>query len=240
MTTTNPPPLAEARGGRTALPLADPPPGPCPDDLEAELSRLLAQVYTSFGGLLERAERLAVCAAGRGDNRHVALAELVQANVYNRTNRSQHGMRIANAWLRSTDDRVVTAQAHAVIGTGLWRVGSKADSVGHADQAVRMLGDADPLVLRVDHALVFAALVNGYRAGGVSFEVFEYAQRLAEEFGDTGMVVANLNNWAWVRFEQGDLTGATALVDRIRELSDGAGYQPTRPVDGGPDHDRVR
>ena len=232
MTSSNPPVLTDApdRGNVTGPGLAHGigpahGPGQCPESLEAELGTLVAQVYTSFGGLLERAERLAVCAAGRGDQRHLALAELLQANVYNRTNRSQEGMRIAHTWLGSTTDRVVTAQAHAVIGTGLWRVGSRADSVAHADQAVRLLDEADPLVLRVDHALIFAALVNGYRAGGVSTEVFEYAQRLAEELGDTGMIVANLNNWAWVRYEQGDLGAATDLVDRMLALSDADRYQ---------------
>ncbi|MBT8226748.1 MAG: GGDEF domain-containing protein [Dactylosporangium sp.] len=200
---------------------------PVYDDLEAELGALVVGVYTSTSGLLERAERLATAAGARGSRRYLALAELVQAGIYSRTNQNQDGMRMAQSWLRLADDRLVAAQAHAVIGAGLSRLGNRTDSVAHVDQAMRLLNDGDPLYLRADHALAFAAVINGYRDGGFSVEAFELAHRLAEELGDPGMIVANLNNWAWVTYEQGDCEGATAIVERILKISERSGFQPT-------------
>jgi diguanylate cyclase (GGDEF)-like protein len=194
-------------------------------ELEAELGALIADVYTHHDGLLERIDQLGARAAAAGQERYVALAELMRADIYNRTRRSEEGARIAQKLLRSATDTVVAARAHAVISGGLWRLGETGESAKHAEQALRLLSDDDPLCLRADHALVFAAQINGYRLHGSSLQWFRHAQDLAEEFGAPSLIIGNLNNWAWVLYERGELTEAVELVERMRQLAQESGQQ---------------
>jgi diguanylate cyclase (GGDEF)-like protein len=194
-------------------------------DLEADLAVLVASVYDRHDGLLERADELAARAAARGRDRYVALAQLARADIYNRTRRAPEGARIAQTLLRSTTDTVVAARAHAVISGALWRLGETGESPKHADKAVRLLTEDDPLCLRVDHAIVLAAQLHGYRLAGTSVEGFRYAQDLAEKLGAPSLIVANLNNWAWVQYDRGQLADAVELVGRMRQLAEDTGLQ---------------
>ncbi|MGC9667831.1 diguanylate cyclase [Planosporangium sp. 12N6] len=192
-------------------------------DLEAELTALIAGAYHRHDGLLERADRLADLAAARGSERYVALAQLARADLYNRTRRAPEGARIAQTLLRSTTDPVVAARAHAVISGALWRLGETGESPDHAEQAVRLLTDTDPLCLRVDHAIVLAMQLHAYRLAGTSVEAFRNAQDLAEQLGHPVLMVANLNNWSWVQYERGELADAVELVERMRRLAEDTG-----------------
>ncbi|GII24421.1 sensor domain-containing diguanylate cyclase [Planosporangium mesophilum] len=194
-------------------------------DLEAELAVLVSGAYDRHDGLLERADQLAARASARGRDRYVALAELARADLYNRTRRAPEGARIAQTLLRSTTDNVVAARAHAVISGALWRLGETGESADHAEKAVRLLTDNDPLCLRVDHAIVLATQVHGYRLGGTSVDGFRYAHDLAEKLGDPSLIVANLNNWAWVQYDRGELADAVELVQRMRRVADHTGRQ---------------
>jgi diguanylate cyclase (GGDEF)-like protein len=195
--------------------------------LEAELTSLIADMYIRHDGLLERADALATRAAALGADRYVALAELARADIYNRTGQAPEGARIAQALLRSTTDTVVAARAHVIISGGLWRLGEIAESASHAEQAHRMLTDDDPLCLRADHAMVLAAQVCGYRIGGTSVELFRYAQELAERLGAPSLMISNLNNWAWVQYDRGELADAVELVGRMRRLAERTGQRLT-------------
>jgi diguanylate cyclase (GGDEF)-like protein len=193
---------------------------------EAELADLIEQTYTRHDGLVERADALAARAAAAGCDRFVGLALMVRADVYNRTGRATEGARIAHGLLESTTDPVVAARAHAIISGGLWRLGETAESASHAEKAVRMLTDDDPLCLRADAATVLAAQVYGYRiGGGRSVNLFQRAQDLADELGGPALRISNLNNWAWVQYERGELDEAVQLVDRMRKLAEQAGYR---------------
>ncbi|WP_213450601.1 diguanylate cyclase domain-containing protein [Rhizomonospora bruguierae] len=195
--------------------------------LEAELTDLIADTYTRHDGLLERADALAARAAAAGSGRYVALAELARADVYNRTGRAPEGAGIAQRRLESTADTVVAARAHAIISGGLWRLGEISESASHAEKAFRLLTEEDPLCLRVDHAMVLAAQIYGYRIGGRSVAAFRYAQELADRLGRPSMRIVNLNNWAWVQYERGDLAGAVELVTRMRRLAEHTGHRLT-------------
>jgi diguanylate cyclase (GGDEF)-like protein len=82
-----------------------------------------------------------------------------------------------------------------------------------------MLVDGDPLPLRADHAIILAVQVNDQRLGTISQEEFEAAQALADACGTPALVLANLNNWAWISYTSGDLPAAARLVERMRACS---------------------
>ncbi|MEV1290276.1 diguanylate cyclase [Micromonospora sp. NPDC049679] len=192
-------------------------------EFEAELTELIAALYTHHDGLSERVDQLAAAAAAAGNERYVVLAELTRADMYSRTRRAEDGARMAQHLLESTTDDLVAARAHAVIASALWRLGETGESANHAEQAMRLLTDDDPLCVRAEHALGFAAQVNGYRLRASSFEWFRYAQRLAEELACPSLILANLNNWAWVHYERGELAEAVELVERMRRVAEESG-----------------
>ncbi|SDY37852.1 diguanylate cyclase (GGDEF) domain-containing protein [Micromonospora pattaloongensis] len=194
-------------------------------ELEAELAELLAALYTKHDGLSERIDQLAARAAAAGNDRYVVLAELTRADMFNRTHRAAEGARIGQRLLESADDPVVAARAHAVISGALWRLGATGESAKHAEQAMALLGEGDPLCVRAEHAVVFAIQVNGYRLGRNPIEWFQSAQRLTEELGSPGLIIANLNNWAWVQYERGELADAIELVERMRQTAERTGLQ---------------
>jgi diguanylate cyclase (GGDEF)-like protein len=191
--------------------------------LADELSALVAAVYASHDGLLERVDAFERAAAEAGDERHVLLARLFRADIDNRSGRWAEGLQAAYALLNASSDRVVVAHAHAVLAGGLWRLGDNAEAVEHAFQADRLLTEGDPLALRVDHAIIFAVHVNDQRMGRASEEEYRVAQALAERVGQPDLVIANLNNWAWACLENGDLAGALPLAQRMIEQAEAHG-----------------
>lgn len=184
--------------------------------VEATIERLIADVYVRHDGLAERAREL-IGAAGEG--RHADLGRLVLAELDNRGGRVVEGLRQAREILDGTDDRLVVAHAHAVIAGGLWRAGDNTEAVRHAYPANRMLTAGDPIVLRVDHAIILALQVNDQRIGAISHDEFRVAQELADASGVPALIFANLNNWAWCTYANGDLETAADLVRRMREHS---------------------
>jgi diguanylate cyclase (GGDEF)-like protein len=180
---------------------------------------LIADVYVSHSGLAERADDLVRAAVAAGDRRFADLGRLVRAELDNRAGRVAEGVTLARRVLDASNDRVVLAHAHAVIAGGLWRIGDNGTAVRHAVLANRMLADDDPLVLRVDHAIILAVQVNDQRVGGISQEEFQVAQALADASAIPSLVIANLNNWAWCAYTAGDLSDAARLVERMRAHS---------------------
>jgi diguanylate cyclase (GGDEF)-like protein len=185
----------------------------------ASIESLIADVYVSHDGLAERAADLVRTATAAGDHQCADLARLVLAELDNRNGRVAEGVRQARAILGAGDDRLVLAHAHAVIAGGLWRVGDNSEAVRHAYPASRMLLGDDPLVLRVDHAIILALQVNDQRIGGISHAEFQVAQQLADASGVPALILANLNNWAWCCYTSGDLATAAELVGRMRAHS---------------------
>src|SRR5204863_6396042 len=124
---------------------------------------LIAGCYANHDGLAERAADLIRQAEADGDRRTADIARLVLAELDARTGRVPRGVARAREILRTADDRVVIAKAHAVIAGGLWRIGDNGEAVRHAYSASRMLVDGDPLALRADHAIILALQVNDQR-----------------------------------------------------------------------------
>ncbi|MDP9796062.1 diguanylate cyclase (GGDEF)-like protein [Catenuloplanes nepalensis] len=184
--------------------------------LAEQVQRLMADVYLSHEGLLERADELAEAAEQAGDRCWADLARLVGADVHNRGGRASEAVTLARQILATTRDRLVRAHAHCVIAGGLWRLGDSDRALRHAIRAMRALKEEDPPALLADHSLVLAALLNDRRPGPLSAEEFRTAQRYVEASGQPPMIIANLNNWAWCAYRDGDLTTATALVKRLR------------------------
>jgi diguanylate cyclase (GGDEF)-like protein len=195
---------------------------PAHSSLEDELTTLIGLVYASHEGLAPRVRAFGRAAQAAGDARHVALSRLLLADIDNRSGRREEGIRAAHAALGNTD-RVVVAHAHAVIAGGLWRLGDNSEAVEHGYEADRLLVEGDPLCLRVDHACILAAQVNGQRLGRSSQEEFRVAQRLADRLGNADLIIANLNNWAWTCYSDDDLAGALRLVARMEQESERAG-----------------
>ena len=193
-----------------------------PDALGEAVGGLLTDVYVSHDGLAERAWALVEVAEAAGDRRSADLARLVGADLDNRAGRVPDGLALARHLLDASDDRLVRAHAHAVIAGGLWRVGDNGTAVRHAVRASRMLVPGDPLPLRADHAIILAVQVNDQRLGAISHEEFEAAQAIVDECGTPALIIANLNNWAWISYEADDLPAAARLVDRMCEISERA------------------
>ncbi|WP_306205746.1 GGDEF domain-containing protein [Actinoplanes sp. RD1] len=193
-----------------------------PLTLDSVIDELVVSVYVSHVGLAERATAVAEGADRAGDSRTAGLARLVVADLHNRAGRADAGIAQAREILATAADRVVVAHAHAVIAGGLWRVGDNGQAVRHAYPANRMLGPGDPAALRVDHALILASLVNDRRIGGISHQEFRAAQELADASGAAALILANLNNWAWCSYTQGDLRTAAELAGEMRAYSEAA------------------
>jgi diguanylate cyclase (GGDEF)-like protein len=188
--------------------------------LDDQLSALIAAVYASHEGLLERVAAVQRAAVEAGDERHALLARLVRADVDNRNGRWAEGLQTGYALLNESSDRIVVAHAHAVLAGGLWRLGDNAEAMEHAFQADRLLVEGDPLALRVDHAIIFAVHVNDQRVGRASEEEYRVAQSLAERLGRPDLIIANLNNWAWACLQNGDPAAALVLAHRMLALAD--------------------
>lgn len=193
------------------------------NSLDEQLTALVAAVYASHDGLVKRVAAFERAAAEAGDERHTMLARLVRADIDNRNGRWAEGLQTAYSMLHEGADRVVVAHAHAVLAGGLWRLGDNAEAVEHAFQADRLLIEEDPLCLRVDHAIILAIQVNDQRMARVSEAEYRWAQELAERLGESDMIVANLNNWAWGRLLNGDIPAALELARRMVEVSERSG-----------------
>jgi diguanylate cyclase (GGDEF)-like protein len=191
--------------------------------LDEELVALVAAVYASHEGLTERALAFEQAATEAGDERHALLSRLVRADIDNRNGRWAEGLQTAYSMLHDGADRVVVAHAHAVLAGGLWRLGDNAEAVEHAFQADRLLTADDPLCLRVDHAIILAIQINDQRMAKASEAEYRWAQDLAEELGESDMIVANLNNWAWGMLQNGDIPAALALAERMFRASESSG-----------------
>ena len=195
----------------------------------AEAMALVTTAYDNLDGLLDRADALARRAADSGLDRVWALARLGRAEVLSRTGRVEDGLRITQdmlRWADSTGDPLLTARAHALLSTGLQRLGAWTESMPHAEAAVRLLDDSAPLAIQADHALILAMLTNMLRFGDtVEPALFDRADELARALGDPVMVIANLNNLAYTLYETGDVPGAFEAVERMRAVAAENGRQ---------------
>jgi diguanylate cyclase (GGDEF)-like protein len=215
-------PLEEGPGGSTLLT------EPASGALMAEALALVTTPYDHLDGLLERADALAGQAAARGLSRIAALGRLARADLRSRDQHILEGVEITRdvlRWATGAGDALVTARAHALLSTGLFRLGAWAEAVPHAAEAVSLLEAGAPLPIQVDHALILAMLTNALRNGALSASLFERADALARQLGDPVMIVANLNNLAWLQYERQDFAGAAATVAELRAVADGAGRE---------------
>src|SRR5690349_14977492 len=105
---------------------------------------LIGDLYTSHTGLAERAGALVEAAEAAGDRQSADLARLMLADLNNRAGRVPEAVAAARELLDASEDRLVRAHAHAVIGSGLWRIGDNATGARHALRASRMLVAGDP------------------------------------------------------------------------------------------------
>lgn len=196
------------------------------DELTAEAMALITTAYDNLDGLMERADALAERAAECGFDRIRALARLGRAEMLSRTGRMADGLNVTQdvlRWADSTGDLLVTARGHALLSTGLQRLGAWAESLPHAQAGVRLLDDSAPLAMQADHALILAMMTS--IGGTVASALFDRADELARALGDPVMVIANLNNLAYLRCERGDVPGAFEAVERLRAVAAANGRQ---------------
>jgi diguanylate cyclase (GGDEF)-like protein len=220
---------ASGRGGVPGRPPGEPdrPDGPAAA-LMAEALALVITPYDHLDGLLERADALARQAGERGLTRIAALGRLARADVRNRGQHVVEGVEITREvldWATGAGDNLVTARAHALLSTGLYRLGAWTESVPHAAEAVALLDADAPLAIQADHALILAMLTNSMRNGGVSYSLFARADTLARQLGDPIMIVANLNNLAWLQYECREFADAAATVAELRAVAAGSGHE---------------
>ncbi|GFJ93917.1 GGDEF domain-containing protein [Phytohabitans rumicis] len=191
-------------------------------ELFAEALALITIPYDRLVGLPERVERLARLAADHGFARIHALARLSEVNVLNRSRDIVTGVKITHEvlrWAAEVGDDLVTARAHALLATGLHRLGAWAESVRHAEAAVRLLDPSAPLQIQADHALILAMLTSCMPTSHVTTALFDRADELARRLGEPIMIVANLNNLAYARYEAGDIAGAAQAVAELRAVA---------------------
>lgn len=197
-------------------------------DLFAEALALITVSYDRLVGLPERVERLARLSAEHGFTRVHALARLSEVNLLNRAGDIATGVKINQEvlrWAAEAGDDLVTARANALLATGLHRLGAWAESVRHAEAAVRLLDPSAPLQMQADHALILAMLTSCMRTGKLTEALFDRADELARRLGDPVMIVANLNNLAYMRYEAGNIEGAAQAVAELRAVAAGSGLE---------------
>jgi diguanylate cyclase (GGDEF)-like protein len=201
---------------------------PQPGTLLDEALALVTTPYDRLDGLLERADALAAQGTELGLPRIAALGRLARADVRSRSRHVVEGVEITRdvlGWAAEAGDGLVQARAHALLSTGLYRLGAWTESVPHAAEAVTLLDPDAPLAVQADHALILAMLTNTLRNGAVSYSLFERADELARQLGDPIMIVANLNNLAWLQYECQDFAGAADTVAGLRTVAAEHGYQ---------------
>jgi diguanylate cyclase (GGDEF)-like protein len=112
---------------------------------------------------------------------------------------------------------VTCARAHCLLASTYDRIGDTHKSQASAAAGVRLLEPGDDPLWHVEHLMVLGLFTSYRRRGPVDFTTFEESLRLARALDDPVLLLAVLNNFAWIALEA-DWPRAIALADEMRAV----------------------
>lgn len=193
--------------------------------VEAALADLECSRYSGSTGIEEGAYLILATSPGPHLSTQRTRAQLILTDQASRTDVSD-AVTTAQAILlraRARGEFTVAARSEAIIASCLERLGARGDAVAHAVEAVRLLPADAPPHLVVDHRMILA-LFNAMQTSDESYRaVFDAVLVDATMLGNPHLLVAVLNNYAWVLWSHAHAAEALPLVDRMETLAGEAG-----------------
>jgi two-component system cell cycle response regulator len=175
-------------------------------DLERALERLETEHYTSVGGQVARAQDVLRRALDVHDRSAVLRARLMVAHLGARTGDMGSGLEVYREVLRAAEadgDWTAVARAHALTGFDLDHLGLRGHAFGQVQQAIDLLPLDAPVHLQAEHRMLLA-YITSQDGGATAFgPLFDDALRLARESGQSHLVLAVMNNYAWTLYGHG-------------------------------------
>jgi diguanylate cyclase (GGDEF)-like protein len=149
-------------------------------------------------------------------------ALLVQAAVESQrglTEQSARIMRRVTQWADLHAHRYLQARSHRELSSLFRRVGDFALALEHAVQGVELLDVGTRQLIRCDHLLALADALGEIGSYAESRRRYVEANMLAEQAGDLSVRMRVLNNWAYTEYEDGNVTEALPIVERLLSVS---------------------
>lgn len=197
--------------------------------IDDELKRLELELYVRPAAVVEPAERIVSLAGAIGYDFGVQRAQLVISDVDSRQGEFERALsfqRTCAAEAEVADDRALVSRANLYLASTYFRVGMTAECQAAAAAAVELLDDGVVSTWRAEHLMVFALFTSYHRVGEVDFDPFETALREARLQNEPILLLAVLNNFAWLAYEVPEQRQrAYELAGEMEELID-------RGVDG--------
>jgi len=182
--------------------------------LITELDRGLATaevgIYLTTAGMPERADQLEAKALAAGLISRARRAKLLKSDALSRRGELERSLGIQLAVLADAErdgDRLICARAQCLVASTYDRLADIPKSQAAAQAGVQMLEPADPASWHAEHMMVLALFTCHRRRGAVDFTTFDEAVRLACDAGDPLLLLAVLNNYAYVALEASDPRG---------------------------------
>jgi diguanylate cyclase (GGDEF)-like protein len=157
-------------------------------------------------------------------------ALLVQAAIESQrglTESSAHLMRRVTVWADKHAHRYLQARSHRELSSVFRRVGDFALALEHAVKGVELLDVACRPTIRCDHLLALADALGEVGSYAESRRRYIEANDLAEKADDLHLRMRVLNNWAYTEYEDGNVSQALPIVERLLTVSARHG----RPLD---------
>jgi two-component system, cell cycle response regulator len=157
-------------------------------------------------------------------------ALLVQAAVESQrgmTEQSARIMRGVTQWADQHQHRYLQARSNRELSTLFRRVGDFALALEHAVQGVELLDVGARPLIRCDHLVALADALGEIGSYAESRRRYVEANALAEQAGDIFLRMRVLNNWAYTEYEDGNVSEALPIVERLQSVS----ARQDRPLD---------
>lgn len=190
--------------------------------LNQELARAEIGIYVNLSGLSEAAEKIRAQAAAHGWAHEEARARLVVADACARTDQMEVGAQIERDILVEamlSGDNLLAARAHHLLGTSMDRLGLITEALAHAADGVHLLPSDAPPHLRVEHTMLLALMSSQQLTGDGFRSSFEQVIADAAQLPEPDLMLAALNNFAWLLYERGDTDDASSTIERMRQVA---------------------
>jgi diguanylate cyclase (GGDEF)-like protein len=194
------------------------------DALDEEFRRVEVGIYLTTAGVAEHASALERRAAQANLVSRVRRAQLLRSDAIGRRGALEEALRTQMALLTEAEldaDRMICARAQALLAATYDRLAEAGKALLAAEEAVKLLVPADPPHWHAEHMMTLAVCTSYWRGGAVDYTTFDEALRLAREADEPALLLATLNNYAYISLGDPALRGAAvAMVQEMRRLID--------------------
>jgi diguanylate cyclase (GGDEF)-like protein len=192
-------------------------------ELATELDNLENHQGHDVDAILTRAVLAAQAADLAGEPVLARRAELVQADMRQRRGDAGEAARIilgTHRWAEEHDCRPLLARSHYHLALTYHYLGDQAASFEHAVSSVELLESTAPAGLRIIYLIRLANALAEMGSIEASRLRYRQAEGLAVRIGDLRRQMLVLNNLAYTELEAGDVTQATAVMERMYATAD--------------------